>query len=73
MFFLGSLDPTDDCVLHVLHRLELGCAVRHAARKIRDGRDKSAAVFIRKRVNDDRVVRTLAHVASVSQEGYQVV
>lgn len=70
MFFLGSFDPTGDCVLHVLHRLEFGGAIRHAARKIRHGRDKSAAIFLGKRVNDDRVMRTLAHVASVSQEGY---
>jgi hypothetical protein len=28
MFFLGSLDPRCDCVLHILHRLEFGGTVQ---------------------------------------------
>ncbi|MBR1168716.1 hypothetical protein [Bradyrhizobium liaoningense] len=31
MIFLGSFNPTRDCILHVLHRFEFGGTVGHAA------------------------------------------
>src|SRR5438067_1474270 len=33
-------------------------------------RDKSSAVFLGKRLDDDFVMRTLTHVVSIPQEGY---
>lgn len=72
VIFLGSLNPTGDCILDILHRFEFGGAVRYAAGKVRHGRNEAAAVFLRQRLNDDLIVRTLAHVVSVSQEGYQL-
>ena len=59
MLFLGSLNPTHNRILNVLHRFEFGSAIGHATGKVRHRRDKSAAVFLRKRFVNDLVVRTL--------------
>lgn len=66
MVLVGALDPARDRILDVLHSLEFGCAVGHAAGEIGNGRDKSAAIFFRERFDDDLAVRTLAHVPSSS-------
>ncbi len=69
---LSGLNPASDRILHVLNGFEFSFAVRHTAGEIGNGRDKSAAIFVGERFDDDLVVRTLAHVLSVSQEGYQL-
>ena len=45
-----------------LDGFELGLTIRHAAGKIRNGRNKSAAILLGERFDDDLVMWALAHV-----------
>jgi hypothetical protein len=68
-----GLEPASDRILGVQDRFRLGCAVGHAAREVRNGRKKAAAVLCGKRFDNDCIFWMLAHFAlSVLQEGYQL-
>ena len=68
MIFASGLQPTVDCILCVLDGFEFGFTIRHAARKIRHGRQKAAAIRLGKLLNFDVVNWSLAHVLSQSRK-----
>jgi hypothetical protein len=70
---MRGFEPALDRILRILDGIDFCFAIRHAARKLRHGREKTPAVLGRNRFDDNSIFWTLAHFAlSTLREGYQL-